>query len=124
MRPLTEKDKKFLETYDMSKYPRPSVTADIVVFTLNPKGDLCVLMIQRKDENNIYGGCWALPGGFMNIDEDIDTTAMRELEEETNLRDTYVAKYDKDIRGTGIPLTQIGTFGEVDHDPRGRRRIS
>ncbi len=123
MRALTQEDKEFLAEYNIDKYPKPSLTADMIVFTLNPKGDLCVLMIQRREstkkKKNLYGGCWALPGGFMNINETIDEAAMRELKEETNLSDTYIARFDTDIRGTGIPLTQVGTFDWPGRDPRG-----
>ena len=64
------------------KYPRPSVTADCVVMTreAEPK----VLLIERGDEP--FRGCWAFPGGFMNMDETTEQCAVRELEEETGLR--------------------------------------
>ena len=84
------------------KYPRPAVTADCVVITkeAEPK----VLLIQRGFEP--YKGCWAFPGGFMNMDETTEQCAIRELEEETGLKvDT---------------ILQIGTYSKVDRDPRGR----
>lgn len=84
------------------KYPRPAVTADCVVITreVEPK----VLLIQRAIEP--YKGCWAFPGGFMNIDETTEQCAIRELEEETGLKlDT---------------MHQIGAYSKVDRDPRGR----
>lgn len=84
------------------EYPRPAVTADCVVITkeAEPK----VLLIQRGNEPN--KGCWAFPGGFMNMDETTEQCAIRELEEETGL------KIDE--------VKQIGAYSRVDRDPRGR----
>ena len=84
------------------KYPRPSVTADCIVITkeTEPK----VLLIERGD--NPFKGCWAFPGGFMNMDETTEQCAIRELEEETGLKVGEVH--------------QIGTYSKVDRDPRGR----
>lgn len=84
------------------KYPRPAVTADCVVITkeAEPK----VLLIQRGADP--YKGCWAFPGGFMNMDETTEQCAIRELEEETGLKVNTVR--------------QIGAYSKVDRDPRGR----
>ena len=84
------------------KYPRPAVTADCVVITneKEPK----VLLIQRG--NTPFKGKWAFPGGFMNMDETTEQCAIRELKEETGLTVTNVR--------------QIGTYSEVNRDPRGR----
>ena len=84
------------------KYPRPAVTADCVVITreAEPK----VLLIQRGFDP--YKGCWAFPGGFMNMDETAEQCAIRELEEETGLKVSTVY--------------QIGTYSKVNRDPRGR----
>lgn len=84
------------------KYPRPAVTADCVVITneAEPK----VLLIQRGFDP--YKGCWAFPGGFMNMDETTEQCAIRELEEETGLRVS--------------DIHQIGAYSKVDRDPRGR----
>ena len=84
------------------KYPRPAVTADCIVITneSQPK----VLLIQRGD--NPFKGAWALPGGFMNMDETTEECAIRELEEETGLKVATVF--------------QIGAYSKVDRDPRGR----
>lgn len=84
------------------KYPRPSVTADCVVIT--KESDPQVLLIQRGGEP--FKGCWAFPGGFMEMDETTEQCAIRELEEETGLRITDVK--------------QIGAYSKVDRDPRGR----
>ncbi|MBQ8713919.1 MAG: NUDIX hydrolase [Prevotella sp.] len=84
------------------KYPRPAVTADCVVITKEKEPR--VLLIERGFEP--FKGCWALPGGFMNMDETTEQCAIRELEEETGLRVN--------------DLQQIDTFSKVDRDPRGR----
>ena len=84
------------------KYPRPAVTADCVVITREDEPR--VLLIQRGDEP--FKGCWAIPGGFMNMDETTEQCAIRELEEETGLRISSVH--------------QIGAYSKVDRDPRGR----
>ena len=84
------------------KYPRPSVTTDCIVITREnePK----VLLILRGFEP--FKGCWAFPGGFMNMDETTEQCAIRELEEETGLKVTEVH--------------QIGAYSKVARDPRGR----
>lgn len=84
------------------EYPRPAVTADCVVITKEtvPK----VLLVERGNEP--YKGCWALPGGFMEMDETTEQCAIRELLEETGL---LVQK-----------VWQIGAYSKVDRDPRGR----
>ena len=84
-------------------YPRPSVTVDIVLFadaTEDPK----VLLIRRKSAP--FKDFWAVPGGFVEMEETLEESAKRELNEETNISD--------------VQLTQIGTFGHPDRDPRGR----
>ena len=83
-------------------YPRPAVTADCIVIT--KEADAKVLLIQRGDDP--YKGCWAFPGGFMNMDETTEQCAIRELEEETGMKVTG--------------LHQIGAYSKVDRDPRGR----
>ncbi len=85
------------------EYPRPSVTVDIILFTFY-ENDLKVLLIQRN--NPPYAQKWALPGGFVEIDEDLEEAALRELAEETNVTNVY--------------LEQLYTFGEPDRDPRTR----
>lgn len=101
--------KEFLDKYDSGKYRNPSVTADVLVFRYykelqSVNDDLSLLMIKRKNHPCI--GYWALPGGFCNIGEDLEAAAKRELFEETSL--------------TGIPITQIYTWGETWRDPRDR----
>lgn len=89
--------------YDAAKYERPSVTVDVVIFTLLER-ELNVLLVQRKRWP--YEGYWAIPGGFINMDESLDSAARRELEEETGVRDVY--------------LEQLYTFGNPKRDPRTR----
>ena len=84
-------------------YPRPAVSVDSIVFLRDSK-KLSVLLIQRK--NGPYKGYWAFPGGFVEMKENLEVAAARELEEETGLK--------------GVKLTQFHTFGDVGRDPRGR----
>ena len=86
------------------KYPRPAVTVDLVVFLPDRKG-LRVLLIRRKHDP--FAGRWAIPGGFLEIEEPLETGARRELKEETGL----------ELSG---PIAQIGVFGDPGRDPRGR----
>jgi len=108
------------------KYPRPMVTVDAVVFRqnketgnesgLDSKPDKSgldsksnpdyveVLLIQRK--NHPFKSMWALPGGFVDMDETLEKAATRELEEETGL--------------TGVKLKQLHAFSSLERDPRGR----
>ncbi len=85
------------------EYPRAAITADIIVF-LKEKESYKILLIKRAREP--FKNTWALPGGFMDIDETIETTATRELEEETTLKN--------------IELKQLYTFSKVNRDPRHR----
>ena len=95
---------QFLEAYDASQYENPSCTVDIVLMTVS-QGILKLLLIKRKDHPWI--GQWALPGGFVNMDEDLDVSAARELEEETHIsQNTY--------------FHQLYTLGNANRDPRTR----
>lgn len=82
-------------------YPHPAVTVDIAVFSSNA---LDVLLIQRKHPP--FEGHWALPGGFIEMEETLETSARRELEEETGVTD--------------VALIEVGAFGAPSRDPRGR----
>jgi 8-oxo-dGTP diphosphatase len=85
-------------------YPRPALTVDCVVFGFD-EGELKVLLIERGLEP--FAGKWALPGGFVRVDESLEDAARRELREETGL--------------SGVFLEQLYTFGDdVNRDPRER----
>lgn len=84
-------------------YPHPAVTTDVVVFSIR-EHRLQLLLIRRAAEP--FQGHWALPGGFLDIDEDLDHCAARELEEETGV--------------SGVYLEQLYTFGRPGRDPRER----
>lgn len=91
---------EFLAEYKTKNYPRPSLTADIILF-----GDdrTKVLLIRRG--GHPFLGQWAFPGGFAESTETVEATAERELEEETGLR--------------GIALRPVGIFSRPGRDPRG-----
>ena len=100
---------EFLEGYDPKKYDNPSNTTDIVVVRSAEKlthwgQPLKVLLIRRGNHPNI--GLWAVPGGFVELREDLYDGAARELEEETGIK--------------GLPLKQLTTWGQWDRDPRWR----
>lgn len=85
------------------EYSRPAVTVDCIIINhfYNPPK---LLLIQRGKPP--FKGCWALPGGFMDIKETLAEAAARELEEETGLK--------------GIDLKQVGIFDALERDPRHR----
>ncbi|HNY08643.1 MAG TPA: NUDIX hydrolase [Tenuifilaceae bacterium] len=87
------------------EYPRMLVTVDAVIFRTDTQGHpVDLLLIERKNEP--YKGCYALPGGFPEMNELLSDAAARELKEETGL--------------DGITLKQVGAFDRVDRDPRDR----
>ncbi|MCR5447757.1 MAG: NUDIX hydrolase [Solobacterium sp.] len=99
---LTEKE--FLEQYDDSVFRHPSNTVDMVLMTVS-EGQLKLLLIRRG--NHPWIGQWALPGGFVDFDEDLDDAVLRELKEETAIDEEFY-------------FTQLYTFGSADRDPRTR----
>jgi len=120
---MSEQQQQFLKEYADSNYKKPSNTVDMVIFTaVNAEHEhnsrnhldklLQILLIKRKgdpcvvDEQDPYKGKWALPGGFVNYEEDLDRTAIRELEEETNI--------------AGVYMEQLYTCGKVYRDLRNR----
>ena len=97
---LTEEE--FLSQYSSEGYQKPSLTADILIFR-KTGDDIDLLMIRRK--GHPFMGCLALPGGFAEPGETIETSAARELQEETNLT-------DQELKLTGI-------YSRPGRDPRG-----
>lgn len=105
---------EFLQQYDDSKYERPSVTVDLLILTVmdeakencrkSPEKSLKLLLIKRGDHP--FLGQWALPGGFVTVNESLHAAAARELQEETNINQVY--------------LEQLYTWGDVRRDPRTR----
>ena len=85
------------------QWPRASVTADAVLFALKDE-QVFVLLIQRANEP--YKGCWAFPGGFLEMDETVPQCAERELMEETGIQLSN--------------LQLVGIYSDVNRDPRGR----
>lgn len=100
-------DKRWTESeshhYDVSKYERPSVTVDVLMMSLRQR-DLQMLLIKRRAWP--FEGMWAIPGGFVMMNESLEAAAKRELQEETGVQDVY--------------LEQLYTFGDPDRDPRTR----
>ena len=96
---------EFLEKYDASLYPSPSNTVDNVIFSYkNNLEELRLLLIKRKNHPCI--GFWALPGGFVDMKENLIDAAARELKEETGVE--------------GIETEFLGTYGDYERDPRTR----
>ena len=120
MHRFSQEEKEYLEKYDITKFDRPSIAADMAVFSVMgnrgeaetraqenyrklPEKKLKILLIERA--SHPYKGHWALPGGFCRKGEEIYDTARRELFEETQVADAY--------------LKLIGVFGKEGRDPRG-----
>lgn len=91
-------EEEYLAKYDDSAYPKPSVTADIVIIDHKD-----ILLIQRG--NHPFMGKWATPGGFANKNEPLEMTAQRELEEETGIKN--------------VSLSLVGIYSKPGRDPRG-----
>ncbi len=89
--------------YNADKYDKPSVTVDMIIFTVK-NDDFNVLLVKRNIHP--FKNYWALPGGFVRIEESLDEAAKRELSEETGVKDVY--------------LEQLYTFGAPKRDPRTR----
>lgn len=88
---------------ELDKFQKPSVATDVLLFTVL-EGQLKIMLIKR--DLDPFKGSWALPGGFVRIDESLEDAAMRELKEESNVDDVY--------------LEQLFTFGDPRRDPRSR----
>ena len=99
----SKEELEFLKKYDASEFERPSVTTDIVIFTLDSSDELNILLIKRGEHP--FKDCWAIPGGFVRSGkESLDEAAARELKTETNIDNVF--------------LKQLYTFGEPGRDPR------
>lgn len=94
---------EWYQTHEKGKYETPSMTTDMIIFA-NKEEKLQLLLIQRKQHP--FKGSWAFPGGFVDMNEDLDTGAARELREETGLENVYA--------------TQLYTWSDVERDPRMR----
>ncbi len=108
-------EERFLEKYRPGDWPRPSVTVDLVILTVQDH-DLQVLLVKRSEHP--FKDRWALPGGFVRVSddrknqgEDLDAAALRELEEETGLSQAVSGRFF---------LEQVKTFGRPGRDPRMR----
>lgn len=100
---------EFLAEYDPGKYQTPSCTTDAVIFAHSGQLfagaiELKLLLVKRSNHPSI--GYWALPGGFVNMRENLEASAKRELEEETGVQN--------------LIMEQIGAYGDFDRDPRTR----
>ena len=108
-----DSEKDFLSAYDLSKYERPSVTADVAAFMIssedtvsyrkNPENKLLLLLIRRG--GHPYKDMWALPGGFLQRDETVEQCAVREIREETSVQP--------------VSIMPVGIFSAPGRDPRG-----
>ncbi|MCM1158307.1 MAG: NUDIX hydrolase [Bacteroidales bacterium] len=120
---MGREEKEYLRKYDITQYDRPSIAADMAVFSIMgkqsvtdkekvqntdnyrklPEKNLKILLIKRGTYP--YRDCWALPGGFCQSNERVDETARRELYEETQVDNAY--------------LKLCGIYGDIGRDPRG-----
>lgn len=111
---IDKKEEEFLKNYDPSEFERPSVTNDVLIFTTDdmveensrkvPRKGLQILLVKRNDYP--FKDKWAIPGGFVRMNESLEEGAIRRLREETGIDNVYIE--------------QLYTFGEVSRDPRTR----
>ena len=98
-----QSEQQYLQNYDPSQFERPSVTVDILLFTVSERR-LRLLLIRRTEHP--FSGKWAIPGGFLKMDESADEAASRRIREEAGVENVH--------------LEQLYTFSAVDRDPRTR----
>src|SRR3954451_13910226 len=103
--PSGENERDFLRAYDPRAFPPFAVTVDVVLLTVR-EGVLSVLLVER--DTHPFRGRLALPGGFVEVDEDLDAAAVRRLEQETG------------VRRERAHVEQLGAFGDPRRDPRMR----
>lgn len=106
-------EREYLQKYNINKYERPSLTSDIVAFTVKtqeskdyrklPEKKLSVLLVKRNEHP--FKGQWALPGGFIKPDESLEDNAYRKLKEKAGIED--------------VVLSQLKVFSKLGRDPRG-----
>lgn len=109
---------KLPEGYDASEYPGFAVTVDLTIFTIED-GELKVLLIERGGEP--YKGRWALPGGFVNVDESAEDAAVRELWEETHVKASFSPEEsESSSEARPVHLEQLRTYSAPKRDPRTR----
>lgn len=101
---MTEKEDVLPEGYDPDEFEHPSVTVDDIIFTVR-EGDLKVLQVKRDEKP--FKGIWSIPGGFIDMEEPLEASAERILEEKTGV-------------GSDVYLEQLYTFGDPGRDPRTR----
>ena len=111
---IDKREEEFLRNYDPNQFERPSVTNDVLIFTTDdrieknsrkvPRKGLQILLVKRNEYP--YKDKWAVPGGFVRMDESLEEGAVRRLREETGIDNVY--------------MEQLYTFGEVSRDPRTR----
>ena len=98
-----QSEQQYLQNYDPSQFEHPSVTVDILIFTVSDR-KLRLLLIRRNEHP--YLGKWAIPGGFLRMDESADEAAARRIREEAGVENVH--------------LEQLYTFSAVNRDPRTR----
>lgn len=99
-------EEEFIRQYDPNRYERPAVTVDMLIFTVDQEKQYALELLMIERGGHPFRGKWAIPGGFVEMEESLEEAAARELQEETGLSDIY--------------MEQLYTFGDVGRDPRMR----
>lgn len=103
--PASKEEEEFLKNYDSSIYQKPSVAVDGAIFAWD-RALKCMKVLLIRRGNFPYKDTYSIPGGFVEIDEDLDTAVVREIKEETDIE--------------GVVFDQVRAFGQPDRDPRQR----